>query len=225
MRRTIVALAGVAIATALIFGPGRSLLPGSARVQLPDASHGGHPEEAVASVAPAARPAAFVAGPNAARLAVTATPAAKQTQGYVLAAHIAGPDGRALNETKVSYYETVDLLGTREMYIGEASTDSQGDATLYYLPARLGTHEIVARTGGKGQVTRNETRMTLDARVAAATYRSEPAPLSKFTDLIPYAVGALVLSVWALIAFAFLGTARGVFAGGRDRIQKKGDIA
>jgi hypothetical protein len=225
MRRTIVALAGVAIATALIFGPGRSLIPGSARVQLPDASHGDHSEPAVASAPAAAQPAAFIPGPSAARLAVTASPAAKQALGYVLAAHIAGPDGKALNETTVSYYETVDLLGTREMYIGQASTDSQGDATFYYLPARLGTHEIVARTGGKGQVTRNETRMTLDARVAAAKYRSEPAPLSKFTDLIPYAVGALVLSVWALIAFAFLGTARGVFVGGRDRIQKKGDIA
>lgn len=225
MKRTIVALAGAAIATALIFGPGRSLLPGSARVQLPDASTAGHAPETVVAASPAARPAAFVPGPAAARIAVTAQPAQKMEKGYVLAVHLAAPDGKALNETAIRYYETVDLFGEREMYIGETSTDSQGDGSLIYLPARLGAHEIVVRTSGKGPVTRNETRMTLDARVAAPAYRSEAAPLAAFSAVVPYVVGALVLSVWALIAFALFATARGVLIGGRDHAQKKGDLA
>lgn len=225
MNRTLVALAGAAIATALIFGPARSLIPGSARAQLPDASQSGPVTQSAASTSPAARPAAFVPGPNAARIGLTALPAAKVTQGYVLAVHLAAPDGKPLNETLVSYSETVDLFGEREMTLGEASTDGQGDASLLYLPARLGAHEIVVRTGGKGQVTRGETRTTLDARVAAPTYRSEPAPLAAFSALVPYVVGALVLSVWALLAFALFGTARGVLTGGRDRTQKKGDLA
>ena len=220
------AIAGVAVATALIFGPGRSLLPGSARVQLPDASHAAHGVEAVATTGPAAvRPAAFVPGPNSAHLAVTARPAEKVTQGYVLAVHLSGPDGKPLNETAVSYYEAVDLFGEREMFIGGSSTDGQGDGSISYLPAQLGAHEIVVRTSGKGTVTRGETRMTLDARVAAPAYRPEPAPLAAFSAVVPYAVGGLVVSVWALIAFAFLGTARGVFGGARDHAQEKGDLA
>ncbi len=226
MRRTIVALAGIAVATALIFGPGRSLFPGSARVQLPDAPMAGHSADGAPTTGTGAgTAAAFVPGPNAARIALTAVPAQKLEKGYVLAVHLTAPDGKPLNEVTVSYYEPVDLFGQREMYIGEASTDGQGDGSLIYLPARLGTHEIVARTGGKGAVTRSETRMTLDARVAAPAYRSEPAPLAAFSALVPYAVGVLVLSVWALIAFALLATARGVFVGGREHAQKKGDIA
>lgn len=224
MKRTIVALAGVAIATALIFGPGRSLFPGSARVQLPDAI-AGHAPESAAAATPATRPAAFVPGPAAARIAVTAEPAQKMEKGYVLAVHLSSADGKAVNETAVRFYETVDLFGEREMYLGETSTDGQGDASLIYLPARLGAHDLIVRTSGKGAVTRGETRMTFEARVAAPVYRSEPAPLAAFSALVPYAVGVLVLSVWALIAFALFATARGVFVGGRDHSVKKGDLA
>jgi len=176
----------------------------------------------------AASPVAAAAakpGPNAARVTLGARPADKLTQGYVLSVHVVSPDRSPVNETAVTFYQVMDLFGQREMVIGESRTDGQGDAALLYLPAQLGPHEIVARSAGKGQVTWGETRYTLDAQVAAATYRVEPAPLAAFSAILPYGVGALVVSVWGLLAFALFATARGVLSGARDHAHEKGDIA
>ena len=229
MTRVIAGVAAAAVATALIFGPGRALLGGSSlRVEQPNGvaqndAHAGHDQTTPA--VPAAAPAAAKPGPNAARITFTAAPAAKLEKGYLLSVRLTGPDTRPANETEVNFYELVDLFGPREMYIGEATTDGQGNASLLYLPAQLGPRQIVARSATHGQVTWGETRITLDAQVAAPSYRVEPPPLAAFSAILPFGVGALVLSVWALLAFALLSTARGVLGGARDHAQRKGDPA
>lgn len=227
MRRALVALSAALVTTALVLGPARSLLPGSRVAQLPDvslsdpgAAHGG---QAGASAAPAV--AALTPGPNAARVSLAAALSDKPEQGYVLAVHLSMPDGKPLNEATVRYYEVVDLFGQREMVIGESTTDGQGQSSLLYLPAQLGPHEVIARSVRRGSVTSGEARTTFEATVAAPLYRSEPAPLSALSSRLPYGAGALVLFVWALLAFALISTARGVLSGARDHAPKKGDIA
>src|SRR5437762_8422135 len=114
MTRTIAALVAAAVATALIFGPGRALLAGSSlRAEIPNGGiaqttdpHAGH--EQVASVAPAVAPAAAKPGPSAARVAFTAAPATRLEKGYVLSVRLTGPDARPVNETGVTFYEIVD---------------------------------------------------------------------------------------------------------------------
>lgn len=229
MRRTLFALGAAAVATALIFGAGRSLFPGSARTELPNGSAAspGEAQGAPAQASPAAAAAVpFVPGPNAARVSLEVRASERAAQGYVLSVHLAAPDGRALNEAPVRYYEIVELFGQREMLIGSSTTDGQGDGSLLYLPARVGPHEIVARSAGRAQVTRGEARVTFDAAVAAPAYRQEPPPLAAFSDRLPYGVGVVVLAVWALIAFALFGTARGVIGAARsDTHVRKGDTA
>ncbi len=228
MSRTIVGIVAALVATALILGPGRSLLSGSPRAELPTSAavqpteaHTGHDQ--VASAAPAVAPAK--PGPNAARVTLASRPADKIEKGYLLSVRLAAPDTKPVNETSVSFYEVVDLFGQREMFIGETTTDGQGNASLLYLPAQLGPRQIIARSAGRGQVTWGESRITLDAQVAAATYRVEAAPLAAFSAVLPYGVGVLVLSVWSVLAFAFFATARGVISGARDHAQRKGDPA
>jgi hypothetical protein len=231
MTRAIAALVAAAVATALIFGPGRALLGGSSvRAELSGGGvaqttdeHSGH--EQATSAAPAVAPTAAKPGPNGARVAFTAAPATKLEKGYALSVRLTGPDARPVNETDVSFYEIVDLFGQREMYIGQAATDGQGNAALLYLPAQLGPRQIVARSSAHGQVTWGESRLTLDPQVAAASYRVEPPLLAAFSAVLPYWVGVVVLSVWALLAFALLSTARGVLGGARDHAQRKGDLA
>jgi hypothetical protein len=152
---------------------------------------------------------------------VRATASAKLEQGYVLSVHLTTSDGRPVNETEVSFYEKVQLFGEREMYLGSAKTDGQGQAAFTYLPARLGAHEILARSARKDHFLAAEGRTTFEATVAARPYRPEPAPLAAFTAAVPFGVGALVLAVWALLAFAILGTARGVLRGARELAPKK----
>lgn len=151
--------------------------------------------------------------------------AEKLEKGYVLAVKLRGSDGRPLNSATVRFYETVELFGAREMLIATTLTDGQGNASIPYLPARLGQHEILVRFPGRDHVGAAVAKHTFDATVAAAPYRQATPPLASFSASVPYGVGVVVLSVWGLIAFALFGTVRGVLQGGRDRAIRKGDTA
>jgi len=150
--------------------------------------------------------------------------AAKPEQGYAIAVRVRTDDGRPVNEATISFYEPVDLFGAREMSLGTTTTDGQGQGTFLYLPAQLGSHQIIARFSGRDQVAKAEATMTFDADVAAPIYQPETVPLSGFSQVVTAAVGVIVLSVWAVIAFALISTARGVRRGARD-LGVKGDLA
>lgn len=155
---------------------------------------------------------------------VKVMPAEKLEQGYALSVRLRTTEGRPVNEATVRFYEVVELFGTREMLVATAATDGQGNASTTYLPARTGPHEIVVRFPGREHIAPAETRLSFEATVAAPPYHQEPAPLASFMATVPYGVGAIVLSVWTLIAFALFGTVIGVLRGTRDDTQK-GDIA
>ena len=148
---------------------------------------------------------------------VTVAPAEKAEQGYTLSVRLRTADGKPVNETTVRFYQVVDLFGEREMYITAVLTDGQGSASTTYLPAATGRLDLVARSSGRDHFLDTEERFTFEASVAAAPYRLAPVPLAPFTDRLPYGVGAVVLSVWALIAFALVGTALGIRRGRRDQ--------
>jgi hypothetical protein len=213
MRRIVIAAAAVALAAIGLLGPGRSLLPvatqpaGGVASPAPDAAatHDGHD---VAST-PAARPA-ITAEPGAARVNVATRPATKVEQGYVVETKVVTAEGRPVNDAVVRFYELVDFFGPREELIGTARTDGQGSAEITYLPASIGQRELVVRFAGQGSLVPSVGTSSLDASVAARTYRSDQPGLLAFTRLVPYAAGAIVLAVWGLIAFALFGTARGI---------------
>lgn len=223
--RIVLVAAALLAATFVIQGQIAGKLPGQVRLQAPDASlvAPGTADQAHPDTAPAQRPASVVA-PNAARIDVSTRAAAKASTGYVLEATVRTPAGNAAPDATVKFYELVDLLGAREMLIGAATTDGSGRASLVYLPARTGVHDIVVRSSGIAKVAPGETRTTLDAAVAAAPYRVEAPALSGFHNVVPYGVGVVVLTVWLLIAFALIGTALGVARGARNE-KEKGVIA
>ncbi|HEX4744065.1 MAG TPA: hypothetical protein VFW12_05270 [Candidatus Limnocylindria bacterium] len=148
-------------------------------------------------------------------VSVSATAEARAEIGYVLTAQVRRSDGRAIGDTRVRFYDLVDFYGPREMFIGAATTDAGGRASLTYLPARTGPREIVALFPGADHLAPVRATMTLDATVAAPPYHAEASGLALFSTRVPYVVGVLVLAVWALIAYAFIGAARGVMAGAR----------
>lgn len=157
--------------------------------------------------------------------AVKVDHADKLEKGYLLGVKLSASDGKPLNNATVRFYETVEIFGPREMLIATAITDGQGNASVPYLPAKLGQHEIVVRFPGRDHVAATAAKHTFDATVAAAPHRQAIPPLASFSANVPYGVGVVVLSVWGLIAFALFGTVRGVLQGGRDRAIRKGDTA
>jgi hypothetical protein len=152
-------------------------------------------------------------------------PAEKLEKGYVITAKLRGSDGSPLNSATVRFYESVELFGAREMFIASALTDGQGNASIPYLPARLGQHELIVRFPGRDHIAASVTKHTFEATVAVAPYRQATPPLAAFSANVPYGVGVVLLSVWALIAFALFGTMRGVLQGARDPAIRKGHTA
>lgn len=152
-----------------------------------------------------------------AQVSVVATASEKTEQGYVLTARVRSSDGKAIGDTKVRFYDIVELFGEREMLIGTATTDVSGRASLAYLPATAGKREIIALFPGADHLPPVRGRVGLDATVAAPPYRAESSGLALFSTRVPYAVGVVVLVVWAVIAYAFISTARGVVTGARPR--------
>jgi len=228
MRRIVIAFAAVSIAAIALLGPGRSLLPASTRpadapaAPAPNvvaAAHAGHD----AASTPAARPA-IAQPPDGARVEVTTRAAAKAELGYVIETRVVSPDGRAVNDAVVRFYQLVDFFGRREELIGTARTDGQGNAALTYLPASIGSQDIAVRFAGQGSLVPSVGTARFDAIVATPPYRSDEPALLGFTRLVPYAAGAIVLSVWGLIAFALFGTARGI-AVRAAKTSAKEDIA
>jgi hypothetical protein len=231
MRRILIAFGAIGIATIFLLGPGRSLLPGSARLQAPagvfvapapDAATPTH-EAHEANSAPATRPA-IVPPPDGARVDVSTRAAAKAEQGYVVETKVVSPDGKPVNDAVVRLYELVDFFGPREELVGSARTDGQGSAVIPYLPASIGQHDIVVRLAGQGSLVPSVGTASFEASVAAPPYHTDQPALLAFTRLVPYAAGAIVLAVWGLIAFALFGTARGI-AVSADQITAKENSA
>jgi hypothetical protein len=156
---------------------------------------------------------------------VEAQPSPKLEQGYTLGVRLLVTQTQPVAGATVRLYEIVDLFGKKEMFIGTATTDGQGRASLNYLPAKTGSHEIVARFPGMPGYSATEGRTTFQADVAAEPYVVEPAPLASFTSKVPYVVGLVVVAVWALIAYALFGTARGITSGARINNNRKGNPA
>ena len=168
---------------------------------------------------------AIAADPVRAICFVDVKPSAKLEQGYTINVRLLVTQTQPVAGAMVHLYEVVDLFGSKEMLIGMVTTDGQGQGSLNYLPAQRGAHEIVARFPGMPGYATTDGRTTFQAEIAAPPYVVEPPPLADFTSKVPYAVGALVLAVWALIAYALIGTARGITSGARIKNNRKGNLA
>ncbi len=209
-------VAGVAAAAAVVLavaGIGQGLAGG--RVALMLSSGSGTHHEAAATTGASPAPAAAAAEPGNVAPGTTASmniaPSRKADQGYVVEAQIAGKAGAPLNQMSVQFYDTVELLGAREMLIGTQATDGQGRASVAYLPAGGGSHTVIARyatADGSGEV-----RSTFTATVVAPdAYHAEKLPLADMSLSLPRIAGTVLLGVWLLFAFALIGAVRGIAA-------------
>ena len=109
--------------------------------------------------------AVAVADHQRAQVSVSARAAAKLEEGYVLDARLVTADGTPVNDVTVRFYELVELIGPRRMLIAGATTDGQGRASVTYLPARTGTHQIVVRHPTAGEERRTIAATSAPVRV------------------------------------------------------------
>ena len=172
-----------------------------------------------------AAPEPIVPPAGGSKIAIASVPAEKPELGYALTAQVTSPQGKPVGDATIRFSDVIDLFGQREELIGTAQTDGQGMALIYYLPATAGTHTIVARFGGQGTLTPSLGVTDVELAQAAKPYKADAQPLAAFSRYVPYAAVAIALTVWALIAFSLLGTARGIVAARANEMKRKGETA
>jgi hypothetical protein len=142
---------------------------------------------------------------------VTVNPATASGKGVLsLSAKLTGPDGKPLSGQEIDFYVPVELFGSREAFIGSATTDSTGLATLGYQPAQTGRQTIVARFTGAGSYAASDASREIQVNEAVPVLKDEPLPFVGLREWLPLALLALVLGVWGVLLGVFLGTVRGI---------------
>ncbi len=145
---------------------------------------------------------------------------AKAELGYVIETRVVSPDGKPSTMRSSGSTTSSTSSAARRAHRDRAHR-RPGNASLSYLPASTGSHDIAVRFAGQGSLVPSVGTATFEATLAAPPNRSDEPALLGFTRLVPYAAGAIVLSVWGLIAFALFGTARGI-ARTRGQDNRKG---
>lgn len=140
-----------------------------------------------------------------------ASPTSVQGQ-VMLSATLTADGGKPLSGKPIDFYQPVQLLGARDSYLGTALTDSTGTATLGFTPASTGSQSIRASFAGDSGYASSEATGPVVITATGPLFTESPVPLGALGDVLPYAFGAVVLAVWALLAFVLLRTASGIRA-------------
>ncbi len=121
-------------------------------------------------------------------------------------------DGKPLSDRNVDFFQELEFFGSRESYIGSATTDSTGVATLLYLPAESGKQSIKARYLGRDGYASSQVTATIEIKDAKPAFESEPLPLAAVARWLPVVLGLIVLAVWAVLLGVLLRSVLGIRA-------------
>ena len=132
----------------------------------------------------------------------------------ILSAVMTAPDGKTINGQVISFYENVDLLGTRQALLGTATTDSTGSAAIAYQPAQSGNQTIIARSVGSAGFAAAEGQMSLDVSEVVPPFRSEAKPLASIGDAMAIIFGVATAGTWLVLLGVLLRAIVGIRSAG-----------
>ncbi len=135
----------------------------------------------------------------------------------LIAALLTGEGGQPLDGQRIDFFVDVDFPGAERLYVGTKTTDATGKATIRYRPSWDGTHVVTARSQGGRAHPSATAEMSFEVSGAATTYVEAQRSLGPLRDRLPLATGALVLVVWATLAFITVRTVLGIARAGAAR--------
>jgi hypothetical protein len=148
---------------------------------------------------------------SATPMRLTISDPARGARGHLtLRATLTTAEGKPLGDRQVTFYQQVDLFGTRDALIATGSTDSTGFAAVDYQPVENGTQTIKARFLGDGGAASIETSTTITVRDAVPVYTPDPLPLATVRQWLPVGLATLVLATWAVLLGVTLRTVLGI---------------
>ncbi|MFN8633728.1 MAG: hypothetical protein U0893_07745 [Chloroflexota bacterium] len=127
-----------------------------------------------------------------------------------LSAKLAGADGKPVSGQAIDFYVPVELFGRRDAFVGVATTDSTGLATVSYQPSQAGRQTIVARFAGSDTYAASEARAEIQVGEVVPPIVAEPLPFATVREWIPLGMLALVILVWAVLLGVFASTVRAI---------------
>jgi hypothetical protein len=131
-------------------------------------------------------------------------------QTVMLSARLLDDQGQPVNGGVVTFYVMTTVFGERLMKAGDASTDATGTASLMYEPTWEGDHTVVVRFPGDGEHAPAQSTFQFAATGTVPMHENARFGLEEVRRWLPLAVGAAVLSVWAVLGLVMLTTVRGL---------------
>lgn len=130
----------------------------------------------------------------------------------VLNATLTTTDGKPINHQAINFYQQVDILGPHDAFVGTATTDATGVASLLYEPAQSGDQGLRARYPGTAELASQTAEASTTIRDTLPPFKGEPVPLGAVATGLSIGAGLLVLGVWLVLLGVLLRTVLGIRA-------------
>jgi hypothetical protein len=165
-------------------------------------------------LAPASSTSADESGPSASAALTFDDPEVNEGA-IAVSVRLSTPDGQPIAHQPVDFFVTPDFFGERPIPLRSARTDSQGRATITYVPSWEGAHLITARFTGDTEILSADASATLQVGGVVLAEKSSDVPLSPLRALAPTAAAAVTLIVWLVLALVVVRVGWGIFNAGR----------
>lgn len=134
---------------------------------------------------------------------------------FVLNATLTTADSKPLSNKEVRFSEAADFFGARDAFLGSATTDATGHATLLFQPAQPGTAKLKVQFAGDTQFAPQSGSTALPVAVAVSPYKPQPLPLAPLASGLAWGVCVVAIGVWAVLVGVLVRTTLGIRASGR----------
>jgi hypothetical protein len=133
-----------------------------------------------------------------------------EQRSLTLAARLSGRTGEPVSGVPVTFYVLTTVFGERLMRVGDVLTDSTGSASLVYEPTWVGDHTVVVRFNGNDDLLPAQTSFRANAIGPAHVHENAAFGLEPVRRWLPFAIGIVVLAVWATLGFVMFRTLVGM---------------
>jgi len=110
----------------------------------------------------------------------------------------------------VTFYVLTDVFGERLMKVGEVLTDTTGTASLVYKPTWVGDHTVVVRFDGDNAHASAQSSFQFSATGPVPVHEDPAFGLAPLRQWLPFAMGAVVLALWAVLGLVVVRTVVGI---------------
>ncbi|HEU4759682.1 MAG TPA: hypothetical protein VFT91_06830 [Dehalococcoidia bacterium] len=161
----------------------------------------------------AAGPAAADGPGGQSEVALEGLPPADPAPGQesvVLSARASDGSGQPLGGLRLTFYVLTNIFGERLMTVGEALTDTTGVASLVYKPGWAGDQPVVVRFAGDQTYRPAQSTFRFAFAGPVPVHENARFGLEPVRRWLPFAIGTVVLAVWAILGLVVVRTVVGI---------------